>query len=401
MNKWSKSRFIWKKEMRSLMRDKKALLTIFLPIVIYPVMMMFFFGLLSIVEGHLGKESRTVAFMESVPAAVQEVIAGDEKIEIYPLGDMSIEAALSDEIIDVVIAEELHGEKRVLQVYHHSSKDSSNRGKALVTDLLEDYKRKLITERIETLTLSSDLLEVVTIEHEQITEDTVDERVIASVLGLVAPFILVMYSIIGIYSISSDLSAGEKERSTLETIFSVPVPKVDIMLGKLFAGVTVGFMAGLANILSMLPIIYALVSMIEDLSISLNAFLPFYILLMLLPVMMLTVALMIMAGLFAKTFQEAQSYGSFIMMGLMLPCYIGMIPSLELDYWMALLPIANAILAMRQAFIGDYSLVYTLLILVVNSGLAYIAIYLMARFFSSENVILGHKNDLDILKQSA
>jgi len=400
VNRWTNVKLIWMKELRSLKRDKKALLTIFLPILIYPVIMMFFFGVSSLVEGNLGEETRRIAYVGTVSSDIQEVIESVEKIQVVDINNQSEEIAINESIVDVIIKEIQKDDAKALSINYNSTIDSSNRGKNLVLSLLKEHKEKLILESVQALDYEQSVLELVSIETIEVTEESSTNRVIASVLGVVAPFILIMYSVIGIYSITSDLSAGEKERFTLETIFSVPVPKEDIIIGKLFAGVSVGLLSGITNILSMFPIAYAIASMIPDISVSFNPLLPVYILIMLLPVMFLACAVMLGCGLFAKTYQEAQTYGAFVMMAFMLPGYIGMVPDIEYSTLIAFLPVTNAMLAMREAFIGDFPLLQISITLVFNCLLSVVSIALMAKVFTSESVIFGSPKTFFLKRKS-
>jgi sodium transport system permease protein len=391
VNRWKNICLIWFKELRSLKRDKKALLTIFLPIVIYPVIMMFFFGVSSVVEGNLGGETRQIGYKGQVSEQVQEAIEAEGNVEIVE-GDFSDPlTSINDARVDVIVEEHLEGDVLHIHLTFNETMDKSVRGKNLIVDRLETYRDDHINASIEALDLDQNVLELVTRETVELTEESESNRVLASVLGLVAPFILIMYSIIGMYAIASDLSAGEKERFTLETIFSVPVPKQDIIIGKLFAGVSIGLLSGLTNIISMFPIAYAIAAMIPDLQLSFGILLPLFVFVMLLPVMFLTCSVMLGMGLFAKTYQEAQTYGSFVMIAFMLPGYIGMIPDIELTNRMAMLPVTNAMLVMREAFIGNYPVDKIMIVLGVNTGLALTTVLIMSKLFSSESVIFGLK----------
>lgn len=389
VNRWSNIKLIWMKEMRSLKRDKKALLTIFLPILIYPVIMMFFFGVTTLVEGNLGEEVRQVAVSGQISSELMDILASEELIEIRRVDESSVEHYINEGTVDLVIKETMGPDGKELSLRYNSTIDSSNRGRKKVLHLLEDHKETLIIDAVESLDFDQSVLELVGTETIEITDESSTSRVIASVLGVIAPFILVMYSVIGIYSITSDLSAGEKERYTLETIFSVPVPKQDVIMGKLFAGVSVGLLSGLTNIVSMFPLAYGIATMIPDLSVSFSPILPLFVLLMLLPVMMLACAIMLGCGLFAKTYQEAQTYGAFIMMAFMLPGYIGMVPDIEYSTAMAFLPVTNAMLAMREAFIGDFPMTQLTITLVFNCALSFLAVVFMSKVFTSESVIFG------------
>lgn len=390
MSRWQTIKWIWQKEMKSLLRDKKALLTIFLPILIYPVIMIFFLGISGIVEGNLNEEVRHVILEGAVSEEMKEALTEDKRIQLIEKDERSYETMMREEALDVVVRQQTSEAGPQVTLLFNSTIDSSQRGKRIVENLLRDYKTSIVDKTLGALDLETSVFELVILETVEVTEDSSSNRAIASILGVVAPFILVMYSIIGIYSISSDLSVGEKERCTLETIFSVQIAKTNIILGKLFAGVTVGLLSGLTNILSMFPLMYGIISMLPESTFKLSPVLPVFVLLMLLPIMFLTCAIMVGLGLFAKTYQEAQNYGAFVMIAFMLPAYIGLIPDITFSTNMALIPISNGILAMRDAFVGDYSVNKILITLGVNCGIAIIAVTGMSKVFTSENVIFGH-----------
>lgn len=389
MSRWSNIKWIWQKEIKSLLRDKKALITIFLPILIYPVLMIFLFGISGIVEGNLGDVKRHVILDGIESSDLTNVLLEEEHIKIIEKDERSYEEMISDEDLDIVVKQENTPEGTRILLLYNSTVDSSQRGRRLVQSLLNDYRKDKVDENIGALDLETSVFELITLETVEVTEETSSSRIVSSILGVVAPFILVMYSIIGIYSISADLSVGEKERCTLETIFSVQVPKVDIIMGKLFAGVTVGFLSGLINIISMFPIMYGIFMMLPESSFKLNPMLALFVLIMLIPIMVLTCAVMIAFGLFAKTYQEAQNYGAFVMIAFMLPAYIGLIPEITFSNKLAFVPITNGILAMRDGFVGDFSLVKIAITLGINIGIAGIAIYGMSKVFTSENIIFS------------
>jgi hypothetical protein len=61
-----------------------------------------------------------------------------------------------------------------------------------------------------------------------------------------------MMTLLGAFYPAIDLAAGEKERGTLETLLTAPVPAHEIVAGKFAAVTLIGMAAAAANLVSML-----------------------------------------------------------------------------------------------------------------------------------------------------
>ncbi|MDP3387590.1 MAG: ABC transporter permease subunit, partial [Eubacteriales bacterium] len=231
-------------------------------------------------------------------------------------------------------------------------------------------------------------LELVTIKSEELMGNR-DDRIISMMMGMFFPFLIMLYGITGTYTIASDLSAGEKERETLETIFSVPVKRFEIIMGKLLACVNVGIISGMVNIISMFPLLYAATVAIPDINISISVILLLTLIILIIPVLIMTSTFFIGLGLIAKTYQESQSYGSILLILFMVPTFVVMIPDLEITNWLLAIPIANALMLMKEAFLGEYSFVRMSVVILINLSVSGIGITIMNRLFKSDWVIFG------------
>src|SRR5215216_3148209 len=59
-------------------------------------------------------------------------------------------------------------------------------------------------------------------------------------------------TMLGAFYPAIDLAAGEKERGTLETLLTAPVPAREIVAGKFVAVAVIGMITAVANLLSMM-----------------------------------------------------------------------------------------------------------------------------------------------------
>lgn len=114
-------------------------------------------------------------------------------------------------------------------------------------------------------------------------------------------------------NLAIDTSAGERERNSLSLLLSHPVSTRSIVLAKVFA-VTVFAMLGLLLTLIVSKISYAFVPW-QELGFSVNISTDFILLMLLigLPIAMMAASLQLFVSFMAKSFKEAQSYLTLVL----------------------------------------------------------------------------------------
>jgi sodium transport system permease protein len=146
-----------------------------------------------------------------------------------------------------------------------------------------------------------------------------------------------------------DSTAGEKERKSLEPLLINPVPRWQIMSGKMLATIVFGF-ASLA--LTLLSFRFALPYMPTG-SLGIDLTLDFKtvagILAVVGPVAVLAAALLTMLATFAKSFREAQSYMGLVIMIPMIPSIIFMANPVKPETWMMAIPMFS-----QNLLIGEF-----------------------------------------------
>ena len=78
------------------------------------------------------------------------------------------------------------------------------------------------------------------------------EEVGGYTLGRILPLLLVVITLLGAFYPAIDLAAGEKERGTLETLLTAPVPPSAIVAGKFVTVALIGIIAAALNLGSMI-----------------------------------------------------------------------------------------------------------------------------------------------------
>jgi sodium transport system permease protein len=108
---------------------------------------------------------------------------------------------------------------------------------------------------------------------------------------------------------------------------------------------------------------------------------------MVLPLAVLFSAALMTISLFAKSYKEAQSYVTPLMMVVILPAIAAMLPGVELTSKLALVPILNMSLLCKELVTGTYHWNYIAIIFSSTCVYAAVALFLAVKMFQREDVL--------------
>ncbi len=220
------------------------------------------------------------------------------------------------------------------------------------------------------------------------------QKVSGHVLGTAISFLLIVMSLLGGVYPSIDLTAGEKERGTMETLLCAPLRPVEIILGKFFAVWAISTVAGLANLLSMTATLTRVLPGQGWEALSLDAGALLLIFLLYVPVSFLTSAAFLAVGVFAKDFKDGQNLVTPAYMVFALPAGLILIPGVELDPGTAFVPVLNMALLIKSLLYGEARADLAFLALLSSAAYGMMAVLFAARVFESAQVLLGGRESL-------
>jgi sodium transport system permease protein len=222
-----------------------------------------------------------------------------------------------------------------VEVIMDPSRQESNAAIRRVKGLLAGYGQQIASLRLQLRGVSPQLAAPVMIKDVDLS--TPKSRAILAVIFL--PYVLMITAFTGATHLAMDTTAGEKERKSLEPLLINPVPRWQIMTGKMLT-TTAFAMASLALTLVSFRIVlpYMPVGAFGmDLTLSLGTLLK--ILLVVSPVAILAAALLTLLAAFAKSYREAQSYMGLVILIPMIPSLIFMANPIRAEAWMMNLPL--------------------------------------------------------------
>jgi len=219
------------------------------------------------------------------------------------------------------------------------------------------------------------------------------EKVGGSLLGNVLPLILALMTITAAVYPAIDLTAGERERGTLETLMVAPVPVIDLIVGKFLVVAAVSLIAAALNLASIgLTLRFGDVQ--EMLAQGMQARIPVavlpLILLAMVPFAILFSAILIAVASFARSFKEAQHYVMPVIMAALIPGTAGALPGVELQGAMTVIPVANMVLLTRELLLGHFAN-WPAMVVALGSTCFYavVAVIVAAKLFGQEAVLFA------------
>jgi sodium transport system permease protein len=393
-------RRLWRlcqKELKETVRDRRTVITLLLmPLLVYPILSM---ALNRFVLSSAGESSGFVIGVESnaelqqmdkwlgdpmslPPESILQASDGElAQFRAVVIDEISIVEALEQNLIDVgVKIEQPPGLKPTVTF-------SAYRG-----DGVSQTARRVLVERLQWMRLSSatDALKQAVPEYTdpiRVQVANVGHVAPPSLLGTIVPLDLLHKTITGAVYPAIDLTAGERERGTMESVMASPVSRGAVLFSKYVAVVIVALLTALVNLTAMFTTLWA--GGLMPLLTGDDSF-PWIAVLRVLGLLILFSgfysALLLSLTSFAKSFKEAQAYLIPVMLVSLAPAMLSLLPGASLRGGLAITPLINIVLLARDLLTGSVDSVGALAAVVSTIAYAAAALMIAARLFGSDAV---------------
>ena len=286
------------------------------------------------------------------------------------------------------------GREGEASVYFDSVRADSVKASERVESALRGYRRQVVERRERERALAHGFAAAVRITARNVAPE---QRRIGQILGGLMPFLLVGMSLLGALYPAIDLTAGEKERGTMQTLLCAPVRPIEIILGKFLAVWFISLLMALANLASLsATLARAFRAFWTETTVPPSVYALTF--LMLFPVTFLVSAIFLALAAFARDFKDGQNLLIPVYLPLYLLAGVTMIPGVELDAYTAFVPVVNISLLIKASFIAEAA--PDLVFLTLGSSVLYaaLALVLAARVFEREQVLLGGGSLRDLFR---
>jgi sodium transport system permease protein len=399
---WRTIRTIYAKEFTDSVRDRRALVSmIVLPTVIMPLLIFGFAKTASVIISKAREEIPRVMVVggaDSPGIRAELVGSGRFKVESATpdwrilVSDKKVRAAVEipagfEKALDL-------GSAPAITLYDYQGELKSG----LAADQLSDFFTKLRNRATARLLAARGLPASIARPFDVVRANVAPpEKVGGNVLGGIIPYFIIFLCLMGAMYPAMDLTAGEKERGTMETLLCCPASRTDIVLGKFLMVLTGSLSAVMFSIVSLGLTVFGLGSAMmpgPGGPLAHGAAMPTIDLLgilgllaMVAPVAVLFSAILFTLSLYAKSSKEAQTYVTPLAFAVVFPCIVGMLPGIELNYHLALVPIVNISLVCKEMLSGVWHWGYIAVIFGSMALYAAAALGLAVRMFRREDVI--------------
>lgn len=362
---------IARREIRDLLRDRRTLLLILvLPLLLYPL-----FGLAGLAFAKtLTEQSSRVGIvgMEHLPDRgpmllsggrfSEELLKGDAReglmrLEPVPLtGDGA--ASLKERAVEVVLvvpegfAADLSGPQRPeLVVLDREGDERSKLAARRLDAVLRAWAARLREARFEQAGLRKDFDRVFDIRDSNTKKPAAKQAAdeLRDTFVKAFPFILMMWLVAGAIQPAVDVTAGEKERGTMETLLISPAERSEIVVGKFLAVFSFTYATVVWNVIWLTAAALVLQVVLGFPIVKFPGLLG--CLLLGVPLAMFFSAISIALGVFARSTKEGQYYLMPLILFTMPLAMWSMMPGMEITPGNALVPVTGAML-MQQEFLS-------------------------------------------------
>ena len=400
---------VYLKELKDSLRDRRTLLsTIIIPTIVIPAL---FFGVVKITSSAVSRAQEeipsvaviggtdspgVVAALKQSPKLRIVATPADWKLAI---GEKRLRAAV--EIPEKFEAGLKGGLAPTVRVFNNSGELKSDFGARAVERFLTDLRDQTVKDRLSEHGLPATLARPFEFKRENVAP----EKEAGNIFGGIVPYLIIILCFTGAMYPAMDLTAGEKERGTMETLLCSPVARSHIVLGK-FLLVLTGSLSAVAFSLTSMALTTTLagglllgagaraVPAVATTAKAAGNAIPLIdplgllgVLVMILPVAVLFSAVIFTVALFAKSYKEAQSYVAPMIFIIIMPAMVGMMPGIDLNARLALVPILNLSLVCKEMLTGVWHWQYMGIIFASTCVYAAIALALAVKMFKREDVI--------------
>jgi ABC-2 type transport system permease protein/sodium transport system permease protein len=408
------------KELREILRDRRTIVTLILmPLFMYPllsiVFQQFFMSQLGTVrtphysigfqnegEGqylaHLLHEGGlALVTAGETPSPEGEEAAGTPIVDA--MVDSDLASAVDDFRVDVglrsirpVPADFNSGRDVALDLELILREDSvaSQNAAQLIEKHLRKAGENLLASRLKVLGVSQRARPVTVTRH---SVESAEASAGGISIAAIIPFILILMTVTGAVYPAIDLTAGERERGTLEILVAAPIPRMGVLFAKYVAVLTVALLTAAANLLTMMITIRASglgVLLFGDAGVSPGVIAAVFGLLLLFAAFFSALLLVITSS--ARSFKEAQAWLIPLMLVALAPGILGLMPGLELSGLLLVTPLANIVLLGRDLFAMKASAGAALTVVASTLLYAGAAISLAAKIFGAETVLYSSQS---------
>ncbi len=390
---------VYRKELTDLLRDRRTLFSmIVVPVLVMPLLM----AGLGVAGAKIARQSMREIFPvallgEAGSPQTAAALHALDNLRFVPAEKADLPRLIADKKIRAAVelspgfdAALARGDPASVQIDNYAGEIKSQSATGTLRDFFRRLRETTVKERLTGRNLPQQLINPFDVREENVAPP---EKVSGNLVGMIVPYLVMMMCLMGSIYPAIDLTAGEKERGTMETLLCSPVARTSLVLGKCLMVLTVSLSTVVLSLtstgLSMLLVrtLTADLGAGNSLPLTINPVSLLVVFVVLLPVALFISSAMLSIGLLARSVKEANSYLQPLMVVMIIPAVAAVIPGIELNGRLALVPFVSVSLVSKEILSGTYHWQYIAIIFASTCVYAAVALRVAVALFKRESVL--------------
>jgi sodium transport system permease protein len=275
------------------------------------------------------------------------------------------------------------------RITYDESRDRSNQARSRIEQKVSRYREQFLEQQAAKLGISRQQFQNFWVDDENVSS----KREIGVFMSVLPIFFIIMLAV-GAMHPAIDSTAGERENSTWETMMASATSRTNILVAKYLYVATMSFIAAFLNLFAMMTSMGTVLSPVfeggqgnSSIRIPLESA-PVILTGAALLALFVSAGMMILAS-FARSYKEGQSMVSPFYVALIIPIMFLQTPGIEFTPRIALIPVANVMMMMREAIQGIYHWRMIGMTLSVECAFVIIALRIANLILRHEDFVMG------------
>lgn len=390
-------RLVWTvflKEAVDNLRDRRSIFNALLSVSLNPIIYIVLFGFLNSIISEQAEQSLPLPVVGADYAPNLIAFLDQNNVDILP-APADPEAALREGEVAVVLvidpdyAEDFEaGLPATVRVLRDESSQGGTVFVSRTERLLREYAGRIAAQRLLARGISPVVVQPFSIEAMDVSAAAVG--VAGTVLNLL-PAIMLTAAFLGGFYMTVDMTAGERERESLEPLLINPAPRWAFVVGKYLMSLAFTlFATALATSLFLVLLGIPAIQSFTGLQISVTAAQITLAVLLMLPIIIMAVALQMLVSAWAKNVKEAQTYTQLLSLAGFMPALFLSILPIRAQPWMMSIPTIGQTFLVNRLMRGEVLVTSeVVLATVIALGIGVAAFIGALWLYRSERIILG------------
>ena len=395
-------RTIAKKELVEFVRDWRTILAILvIPLFLFPILFILFPLLLASEAAELNAINVDVVVQaDDIPDDLESMLGNASLNLTYePLPEVEeLSAPLGEDdrlrngSVDALLRLRQNGTVLEYAVLYLSTSEQSLEARSRTFDVLGAWEQNETVRRIDAAGLdANETLDPLRWNGDIGQSDVATQGEQAGMaLSLFIPLVLAVWTFSSAIQPSIDMTAGERERGTLEALLGLPCTRMELLMGKWLAVATI---TGVGVLLQVAGLLFAIGYLATSDVISAPSVSPAALAFLFVAVLLFAIMVVAIEMALAMRSHSVKEAGSILGPAVLVILFPGLFSQvINLDgietFWFAV-PVVNVLLALRELLMNRIVYSHVVVWVVSSTFYAFVAAYYAARQFKREDIVVS------------